>query len=80
MKQRVALIIGKEIKFSREEILKNVGALVEGPAFYGDLNAYDNMKIVALMKNVSTENILPILETMGLEKTCKKRLKSFRLE
>jgi ABC-type multidrug transport system ATPase subunit len=80
MKQRVALIIGKEIKFSREEILKNAGVLVEGPAFYGDLNAYDNMKIVALMKNVSTENILPILETMGLEKTRKKRLKSFRLE
>lgn len=75
----IVKVFGKEIRLSREEILKNIGALVEGPAFYGDLNAYDNMRIVALMKNVSTEKIRPILETMGLEKTQNKKVKEFSL-
>lgn len=72
-------IMGKDLEQSREEILGNIGALVEGPAYYGDLNAYDNMRIVALMKKVSAEKIKPILETIGLGQTGNKKVKKFSL-
>jgi len=72
-------ILGDDISVNRERILKHIGALVEKPAFYGELNAYDNMHIVALMKGASVGSITELLKIMGLENTANKKVKKFSL-
>ncbi|GKU26679.1 ABC transporter ATP-binding protein [Clostridium folliculivorans] len=72
-------IFGQDISSNREAILKDVGALIETPSFYGNLNAWDNLKIVCLMKQLSTDKINPILKLVGLHNCGKKRVSKFSL-
>ncbi|CBZ02432.1 ABC transporter ATP-binding protein [Clostridium botulinum] len=72
-------IFGKDISSNREAILKNIGAMVETPSFYGNLNAWENLKIVCLMKQISTEHINSTLELVGLENCAEKKVSKFSL-
>ncbi len=72
-------IFGKDISSNREAILKNMGAMVETPSFYGNLNAWENLKIVCLMKQISTEHINSTLELVGLENCAEKKVSKFSL-
>ncbi|MBI6030476.1 ABC transporter ATP-binding protein [Clostridium perfringens] len=72
-------IFNEEISSNREKILKNVGAMVETPSFYGNLNAWENLKIVCLMKQISTEHINSTLELVGLQNCGKKKVGKFSL-
>lgn len=72
-------IFGKNISSNREFILKNVGAMVESPSFYGNLSAWENLKIVCLMKQIGIEHINPTLKLVGLQDCGKKRVSKFSL-
>lgn len=72
-------IFGKDISSNREAILKNIGAMVEAPSFYGNLNAWENLKIVCLMKQISTEHINATLDLVGLQNCAKKKVSKFSL-
>ncbi|WP_343764677.1 ATP-binding cassette domain-containing protein, partial [Clostridium oceanicum] len=50
-------ILGKSIKKNRIEILKEVGALVESPSYYGNLTAYDNLRIIKRVLNLDEKRI-----------------------
>lgn len=59
---------------------KNMGAVVESPAIYKDLSAYDNLKLQCL--NVGLPNyddIAEILKLVGLDNVGKKKAKNFSL-
>lgn len=57
----------------------NIGALVNSPAFYGDLSAKENMRIIAKMKGVDEKEIDKVLETMRLGNLGNKKCKNFSM-
>lgn len=59
--------------------LAELGALIENPPLYGNLSAYENLKIRALLLQVPQERIEEVLRCVGLEGTGKKRAGQFSL-
>lgn len=59
--------------------LKKIGSLIEGPATYGNLSAYDNLKLFCLQENIKFEEIKNVLSKINLTNTGKKKVKSFSL-
>ncbi|AAK78269.1 ABC-2 type transport system ATP-binding protein [Clostridium acetobutylicum] len=72
-------IFGKNLKENRAEILKNVGALVESPSYYGHLNAYENLKIWSYIKGVDKNAIDEVLKLVNLYEHRKKKVSKFSL-
>lgn len=59
-------IFGMDLHEHFEEIMCRTGALIEAPAIYKDLSAYQNVKMHADMHGVSKERIEHILDVMHL--------------
>ena len=60
-------VFGKDMQTHFEEIMRNVGALVEAPAIYKDLSAYKNLVLRAVsFGGVSKERIDLVLDMMHL--------------
>lgn len=72
-------IFGKSIKENREEILKNIGALVESPSYYGHLTAYENLDILKRMLKLNKEEIEEKLKLVNLWKERNKKVNEFSL-
>lgn len=72
-------IFDQPLKQKRNEILRRIGAIVEKPDFYGYLSAYKNLEILGQISGCGTSNkrIMEILETVGLEKRAKSKVKTF---
>ncbi|HEX7357162.1 MAG TPA: ATP-binding cassette domain-containing protein, partial [Ignavibacteriaceae bacterium] len=72
-------LFGKTLEKNRNEILKNVGAIVEKPDFYGYLSAYKNLEILGRIsgKEISKNRIMEVLELVGLSKRFKSKVKTF---
>lgn len=65
---------------SRYKALSSVGALVEGPAFYGYMSALENLKIFAEYSgNVSKDRIYELLEFVGLKSRINDKVSSYSL-
>lgn len=61
-------------------IRKSMGAVVETPAIYKDLSAYDNLKLQALnMGAPNFDDIPELLKLVGLDNVGKKKAKNFSL-
>lgn len=60
---------------------KGVGAIVGSPSYYGNLNAYKNLKVVYYMKNLSPNDkeISELLKLVGLEDVANKKVKNFSM-
>ncbi|MEN9952487.1 MAG: hypothetical protein RLZZ520_755 [Bacteroidota bacterium] len=65
-------LFGKSINEHREEILNQMGAVVEKPDLYKYLTGYENLSLFAKMsgKGISKETINNTLALVGLEKRC----------
>ena len=65
-------LFGKSINQHREEILNQMGAVVEKPDLYKYLSGYENLSLFAKMsgKGISKEEINRTLALVGLEKRC----------
>ncbi|WP_315114064.1 ABC transporter ATP-binding protein [Clostridium intestinale] len=72
-------IFGKSIKENREEILKNIGALVESPSYYGHLTAYENLDILKRMLKLNKEEIEEKLKLVNLWEDRNKKVNEFSL-
>jgi len=72
-------VFDKNLKQNRSSILKNIGALVEAPSYYGHLNAYENLKICATIKGVDKEAIDNTLNLVGLYEHRKRKVSKFSL-
>lgn len=74
------IINNKELKENnRIEILKNIGSLIEAPAFYENLSAYENLDIVRQYKDLDKSSINEVLSIVGLQNQNKKKAKEFSL-
>lgn len=59
---------GKDIRKSRQEILKRVGCIIEIPGFYGNLNGQENLEIYLRLRGVSKrKSIEDTMELVGLD-------------
>jgi ABC-2 type transport system ATP-binding protein len=61
------------------DALKRVGAIIERPNFYPYMTAYDNLKLVCKIKNVSTSKIEEKLRVVGLLDRKDSKFKTFSL-
>ncbi|TFH45361.1 ABC transporter ATP-binding protein [Streptococcus equinus] len=57
----------------------NIGALIESPAIYMNLSAFDNLKTRALLCDISDVRIKEVLKLIGLSHTGKKKAGHFSL-
>ncbi|SDI39186.1 ABC transporter ATP-binding protein [Streptococcus equinus] len=57
----------------------NIGALIESPAIYMNLSAFDNLKTRALLYDISDVRIKEVLKLIGLSHTGKKKAGHFSL-
>ena len=73
-------IFGKNLQEHREEILSQVGSIIETPIFYEDCTAKEILEIHALYmrKNITESDIIKVLRMVGLKNTTKK-VKNFSL-
>ena len=62
--------------WSRKD-LKDIGALIESPALYGNLTAYENLLVHAKLLNLPDSRIKEVLKIVGLENTEKKKVSQF---
>ncbi|WOZ39911.1 ABC transporter ATP-binding protein [Paenibacillus polymyxa] len=72
-------IFGKKLKDHRMEILKDVGSLVESPAYYAHLSAYRNLEIVTTMRGLPTRKIHKVLDLVRLSKDAYRPVKGYSL-
>ena len=67
---------GKELK----EVRSRIGCLIEAPGLYGNMTAYENLKIKCRLFGISKPGYIEeILETVGLKDVGKKKTKHFSL-
>jgi ABC-type multidrug transport system ATPase subunit len=72
-------IFDKSLLDSRENILKNIGAIVEKPDLYKYLSAYKNLQILGKLSGVdiTKKRIMEILELVGLKERANSKVKTF---
>ncbi|WP_290660033.1 ABC transporter ATP-binding protein [Ignavibacterium sp.] len=72
-------IFGKDLFKERLSILRNIGAIVEKPDFYGYLPAIKNLEIVSKISghDISKKRIMEVLELVGLAERYKSKVKTF---
>lgn len=61
------------------KVLKDIGALIESPALYGNLTAYENLLVHAKLLHLPDSRIQEVLNIVGLENTGKKKASQFSL-
>jgi ABC-2 type transport system ATP-binding protein len=62
-----------------KETRKKIGAILEAPAFYPYLSGYDNLKVVAQIKQISNTQIDKALEKVGLYERKKDKFQTYSL-
>ncbi len=62
-----------------EKDLKEIGAMIDGPAIYPNLTAYENLEVLTTLLSLDKGKINQVLKTVSLENTGKKLAKEFSL-
>jgi len=70
-------IFGKDLSTNKMDILNRIGAMVETPSLYDHLNAFRNLEITARLRNVPSDRIKPLLETVSLIHDAHKPVKQY---
>jgi ABC-2 type transport system ATP-binding protein len=74
------MVLGQDLFLHREEIMRQVGAIVETPVFFEFLTAYENLFYLANMSGpVTDRKIHETLEIVGLEHVANKKVGEFSL-
>lgn len=73
-------ILGKNLHEHREEILSQIGSIIESPIFYDNCTAKEILEIHAqyMGKNITESDVIRVLRMVGLKNTTKK-VKDFSL-
>ena len=66
--------------FSEEDRTRRIGVLIENPGLYGNMNAFENMRLRAVAMGVyDRKNIMEILDFVGLSGDLKKKTGKYSL-
>lgn len=72
-------IDGKQYPEDRMEILKEVGSMIEAPAFYGNLTGEENLEILRRILGLPKSSVSEALEIVGLTQFPKRLAKNYSL-
>lgn len=73
-------IMGKKFtEDNRQEILHNVGSLIEAPSYYGHLTGKENMEIVRRLLDLPQKNIEEAIHIVRMENQMGKKVKNYSL-
>ncbi len=70
-------LLGTTEKLSNSR--KKIGALVEIPALFPDMSAYQNLKTLCIQNGYNPQNILPILKEVGLDVENRTKVRHYSL-
>ena len=72
-------IFGKELQPNRNEILMQIGAIIEKPDLYKYLSAYDNLELFARLSGIkpTKAQLMEQLEKVGIAERAKSKIKTF---
>lgn len=73
------LLFNKPIQQQLPTVFEKVGALVESPALYLHLSGYDNLKYIALLRQIPLSRIEEVLELVELTAHKKQKAKQYSL-
>lgn len=73
-----AEILGQSINHP-EKYLSQVGAMIEGPAFYPALSGEENLKVLATLGGFSIDRVSELIKTVGLEGRGHSKYKTYSL-
>lgn len=68
------LILGKPVDELQDELYQNIGVLSDNSGLYEKLTVYENLKIFADLKKISTSYIDEVLQKTGLYEAKKKKV------
>ena len=71
-------IIYNDQKISQND-LSQIGAIIESPAIYPNLTAYENLKVLTTLLSIDEDKIYEVLKTVGLTNTGNKLTREFSL-
>lgn len=75
-----ASICGIDVAKRHEQAMRHTGCLIEAPALYGHMTAYQNLKLAArFYKNIDEDRIDEVLRLVEMDKYKKERVASFSL-
>ncbi|MCI9122936.1 MAG: ABC transporter ATP-binding protein [Eubacterium sp.] len=72
-------IDGKTFPKNRVEILKEIGSMIEAPAFYGNLSGEENLEIIRKILDLPKSSVTEALETVGLAPFKNRLVKKYSL-
>lgn len=76
----VISIEGTEVKKNFEMSIKSIGAIIEEPSLYGELNGYENLYYLSKLRNCNDlENIENIIKIVNLENAKNQKFDSYSL-
>ncbi len=72
-------LFGKKLQGNKQEILSQVGAVIEKPDVYKYLSAYDNLKLFAKLshKKIGHQQLMDQLDMVGLASRANDKVKTF---
>lgn len=73
------MIDGKRYPDDRVQILKEIGSLIEAPAFYGNLSGEENLTIIRKILGLPQSSAAEALELVGLTQFKKRPAKKYSL-
>ena len=73
------LLFGAADAARQSEMRRRMGCLVDGPALYADLTAWQNLKVQCLQRGLNEADIAPTLQLVGLKDTGSKPAGKFSL-
>jgi ABC-2 type transport system ATP-binding protein len=68
-------VFGKDVYSNKRDIIKNIGILSDTSGMYDRLSVLDNLMLFADINGVQKENVLEVLEKIGMSDTIKKEAK-----
>jgi ABC-2 type transport system ATP-binding protein len=76
--QGTGSVLGEDIKHP-EKYLSQVGAMIEGPAFYPALSGAENLRVLASIGGFSQKRVATLLEQVGLGDRGESKYKTYSL-
>jgi bacitracin transport system ATP-binding protein len=74
------ILFGERMKTPTKQCFSRIGALIESPAFYENLTAKENLKIISDLRGTQARNsIEEALKLVNLENETKKKVRQFSL-
>ena len=73
-------LFGEKMRTPTKQVFGRIGALIESPAFYENLTARENLRIISDLRGTqSPSSITDALQLVDLEKETRKKVKQFSL-